>query len=402
MAWPYPLRSLRRPLLRRFFLGQTLSLLGSWVQPVAVSWLAWRLTHSERVLGLVTFVSQAPVLLLGGFAGAVADRWPRKPVMMAALVNALVQALALAVLTYLELITPWMLLSLSALLALTYSFEIPSRQAFVAELAGDDVANAVALNSTVVTSMRVLGPALGGAIVATVGEAWCFLANAISFLFVLGALATIPVETPAAAQRALVTWREGLRFVRSQPAQASALWLLLAASLVGQPYGTLMPVVAEQVLRGGPGLLGQLLSSAGVGALAGALLLLVRDDPRALGGKVGWGAGCMGIGILALSLSSSVWLSTLALLVLGFGQMTLSTSTLTLLQASTPSALRGRVIGLFTTVFVGAAPFGALAVGWSAHRFGVLLTLRAQGAVVLVAACAYGWARWRDLLGPPR
>src|SRR6185503_18424385 len=182
MKWPHELRSLQNPSLRLFFVGQSVSLLGSWIQPVATQWLTWRLTHANEMVGRVTFCSQVPTLLLGLYAGSIADRASKRKVIAVSLTLALVQAATLAALTFSGLIRPWHLFALAGVLGLTYAFEIPARQSMLADLAGKDLDNVVALNSTMVTIMRVLGPFFGGVIVGAVGEGWCFTANAVSFL----------------------------------------------------------------------------------------------------------------------------------------------------------------------------------------------------------------------------
>lgn len=386
MRWPFALRALRHPPLRRFFFGQSISLLGSWLQPVAQSWLAWRLTHSPQVLGLLAFCSQAPVFFLGVWAGSVVDRLPRKTVVMAALLLALVQAAALSALTFSGLVRPAHLFGLAALLGISYAFEVPARQALLGELAGEDLPNAVALNSALVTGMRVVGPSAGGILVATVGEGFCFAFNAVSYLAVLYALATLPSLAAPPKQAVAVT--EGLDFARRQPTVRAVLVLLVASSFFGLPYSTLLPVVASQVLGGGAALLGRLLGAAGVGALCGALWLLTRR-PAGLERPVGLGASLLGAGVLALSVFRVEALALGALAVAGFGQITQSSGTLTLVSMASPPRLRGRVLGVFSTLFIGVAPFGALVAGWVAARYGVPLTLAVSSSCVLLASAVY-------------
>lgn len=386
MPWPHALRAFSRPAVRRFFAGQSFSLLGSWMQPVALSWLAWRLAHSEALLGIVNFLAYAPALVLAGAGGAVADRFPRKPVVMLGMGLAMLHATLLAALTFSGLMTPALLAAAAVLVGVASAFEIPSRQALFADLAGEDTPNLVALNSTMVTVMRVVGPAAGGLVVASFGEAWCFAANALSFLAVLFALATIQVP-PRARSLEDQAPTGGLRFAMKTPRVAGVLALLFFVALLGFPWATLMPVVAEVVLKGGPDLLGRLLACAGAGSLLGALTLLLRGE--ALDLRAGLGALCLGAGLAVLSLSHAALLSAGALVVVGFGQITLSTSTLTLMQVWAPKALRGRLMGVFTAIFMGVPPFGALAVGALAHRFDAQVTLRGQGLVVFVVGVAY-------------
>ena len=391
MRWPAPLRSLQNRSLRLFFAGQTVSLAGTWMQSVAQGWLIWRLTRSSEMLGLVGFLGQVPVSLLGVVAGSLADRYPRRRVVLLTQANAIVQATLLAVVTLLGVVQPWHVMVLATMLGLTYAFEIPARQALLADLAGADMPNAIALNSTIVNAARVVGPALAGWAVATVGEGWCFAFNALSFAGTFYALRVMEVPPqPAVApggHRAHLA--EGLRYAWSTPHVRALLLLLFVSSLLAMPYATLLPVVASEVLQGGPTLFGWLQALAGAGALAGAVVLLLR---RGLGGllrRIGLGATCLAAGVLVLGLSRSAPLSLAALALSGLGFITQMAGTMTLLQGLCPNALRGRVMGLFSTLFVGTTPFGALLYGLIAHRVGVPATLAGGAALALAAGVAF-------------
>ena len=252
MSPPPLLRCLRHPNLRRFFAGQSVSLVGSWMQSVALSWLVYRLTGSSELLGLVTFLSQVPVFLFATWAGSLADRVDRRRMVMLTQGNALAQAALLALLTFTGLVQVWHLLALSVMLGMTYAFEIPARQALLADLAGEDISNAVALNSTVVNMARVAGPALAGVLVASVGEAWCFLLNALSFLATLTALARMRgVPRPAVTKaRGLQHLVDGARYAGRTSMVRALLLLSLAASFCALPYQTLMPLIAARQLGG--------------------------------------------------------------------------------------------------------------------------------------------------------
>lgn len=343
------------------------------------------------MLGLVTFLTAAPVLFLGLYGGSVADRYARRPLVALSVGAALVQASALAALTLGGWVRPWHLLALSTVMGLTYSFEVPARQSLLADLAGRDVPNAVALNSTVVTLMRIAGPSLAGVIIGAFGEGFVFLLNAVSFLAVLAALARIRVESPPPRQvgstRAEVL--EALRYTAGQPLMLALLLVLLTTSLFGVSYGALMPVVASRLLGGGPELLGRLLACAGAGSLVGAVTVLLWGQGSRAARLVGAGASCMGLGVLGLALSRAAPLSAAALALLGFGQMVQSTGTLSLLQGLAPQALRGRLVGVFTTIFVGLPPLGALAAGLLAAEWSVPGTLGTFGALVLAASVAF-------------
>ncbi len=390
MRWPHALRSLEHRNMRLFVLGQSVSLVGSWMQSVAMSWLVWRLTHSERMLGLVTFLSQAPVFFLGAIGGSLADRFPRRQIVVATQTNALLQASILAAITFTGVVRPWMLLPLAAMLGLSYAFEIPARQALLADITGKDMPNAVALNSTIVNLARVLGPALAGYVLAWVGEAWCFLFNAISFLAVLVALLRMIVpDRRLGSSRGAEHLKDGLRYASRTRLVRALLLALMTSSFFGMPYVSLMPVIASEVLHGGPALLGRLLGMSGLGALLGAVSLLVRRDLKGLARRIGLGATAMGAGILGLSLSRDLWASSLFLVLLGFGFISQMAGTMTLLQALTPDAMRGRVIGLFSMLFTGTTPFGALLAGLVAARLGVTTTLGIGACVVLAASALF-------------
>ena len=311
---PHALRSLGRRELRLFFAGQAISLAGTWMQSVAQSWLVWRLTRSSELLGAVSFLGSAPVFLFGIWAGSLADRHPRRRVVLATQTNAIVQAVLLAGLTLSGLVRPWHVLVLSAMLGLTYAFEIPARQALLADLAGDDMTNAIALNSSIVNAARIAGPALAGVVVASIGEGWAFALNAASFLGTYWALLVIrppPQPPPTSGGRAHVL--EGLAYAGKTAHVRALLALLAVSSFFAMPYQTLLPVLSSDVLGGGPRLYGVLLACAGAGAFAGAVGLLLRKGLSGLGRRVGIGASLLGAGILALALSRSAILSGAAL-----------------------------------------------------------------------------------------
>ncbi len=390
MRWPTALRSLRHRNLRLFFSGQAVSLAGTWMQTVAQGWLVWRLTGSSRMLGAVSFLGSVPVFLFGVFAGSLADRFPRRRLVLITQTNAIVQAAILAAVTLGGVVRPWHVLLLAAMLGMTYAFEIPARQALLADIAGEDMPNAIALNSSIVNLARVVGPALAGWIVALVGEGWCFALNALSFLGTYRALLLMdpPAQPPATGGRR-AHLLAGLAYAGKTSHVRALLALLACSSVFAMPYQALLPAVASDVLRGGAALYGTLLATAGAGALGGAILLLLRKGLRGLGRRVGVGASLLGAGVIGVGLSRSPALTAVALAVAGFGFITQMASTMTLLQGLAPADMRGRVMGLFSTLFVGVTPFGALAAGYVAGRIGVPRTLALGGAVVLVASAAF-------------
>jgi MFS family permease len=392
-ALPHALRVLRHRDLRLFFAGQAVSLVGTWMQSVAQSWLVYRLTGSAALLGVVYFLSQAPVFLFGMLGGALADRHPRRAILIRAQSLALLQAVVLAVLTLGGWIRVWQLLPLAAVLGVVQAFEIPARQALLGELAGRDVPNAVALNSTLVNTARVLGPAIAGYVLAAVGEGWCFLLNALSFVAVLAALwAMNPSPAPsshALASGPLQHLRAGLRYARDHRMLRALLGLLAVSSFFGLPYTALLPIFAAEVHGGGPALLGRLLGSAGAGALTGALVLLLRTRQGGMARRVGMGATWLALGLIGFALSRQTLVAQGCLFVAGYGFIRQMAGTMTLLQGLTPEHLRGSVVGLFTTLFVGVSPFGGLLAGWAASRVSATVTLATGAATVLAASAAF-------------
>ncbi len=391
MALPHSLRVLRHRTLRLFFGGQAISLVGTWMQSVAQSWLVYRLTGSAELLGLLTFVSQVPVFVLGLYGGSVADRLPRLKILMTVQTIALVQSIVLTVLTFLGAIQPWQLLALASVMGVVAAFETPARQALLAELAGADVPNAVALNSTLVNGARVVGPALAGYVVGLVGEAWCFALNAVSFLAVLQALARmeVPRTPPGPRISSRLHLRAGIDYARQKQMIRALLVLLAFSSFFAMPYSTLLPLFAAEVHGGGPELLGRFFASAGAGAMTAAVTLLMRKDMTGLARRVGLGATSLGIGLFVFPLATDPWLGQGCLFLAGFGFINQMAGTMTLLQGLAPNELRGRVVGLFLMLFTGVSPFGALIAGFAAAQFGAKHTLMVGAAVALLASVVY-------------
>jgi MFS family permease len=389
LEWPDSLRCLRRRNLRLFFAGQALSLVGTWMQSVAMQWLVWRLTRNPAALGAVAFLGQFPVALLGAVGGAVADRYHRRTVVFTTQALATAQALVLAAVTLLGLIRPdntWIVYALAAALGTINAFDIPARQALLADMGEEDLGNAIALNSSIVNGTRLVGPAIAGVLVAAAGEGVCFLLNAVSYVAILASLAWM--RFPAAERRARGGGlAEGVRYALRTPHVRALLAALGTTSVFGLTYAALAPAFADR-LGGGARLLGLLLSAAGLGALGGAASLLHRRGLDGMGRLVSWGMTAFGVGLLGFALSPSVPLSCLALVVVGAGFMLQVASTNTLLQSLAPPELRGRVMGLFSMVFVGISPLGALAAGWVAARLGAHLVVGLCASVVLAASLA--------------
>ena len=390
MRWLSAVPALRHRNLRLFFAGQCISLVGTWMQSVAQGWLVYRLTGSTAMLGLLGFLAQVPVFLFGILAGSLADRYPRRRIVLFTQVNAVLQATVLAAVTLTGVVRPWMLLVLVCLLGLSNAFEIPARQALLGEIAGEDMPNALALNSSVVNGARAVGPALAGWAVATLGEGVCFALNAVSFAGTIWALAVMdvpPARPHHGSRRGHLL--EGIAYAGRTQHVRALLALLAVTSFFGLPYLSLLPAFAKDVLGGDARLLGTLQACAGVGALAAGVSLLLRTGLRGLGRRVAYGTTALGLGLAVLALSHRPALSCAALVLVGFGFLTQAAGTMTLLQGLAPSEMRGRVMGLFSTLFIGTTPFGALAGGIAAARFGVAGVLLVGALVVLAASATF-------------
>jgi MFS family permease len=367
-------RSLRHRNFRLFLGGQMISLIGTWMQSVAQSWLVYRLTGSPVLLGAVGFANQIPVFMLSVFGGTVADRFNRRYVVIATQVSSMILALTLATLTFTGIVQVWHILTLATLLGMVNAFDIPARQSFLLEMVTrDDLPNAIALNSSMFNGARIVGPAIAGVLVGVIGEAWCFLGNGLSYIAVLAGLLMMRIERDVSSRRTQSTFEsivEGFRFVSHTRPIWTILALLGVVSLVGTPYTVLMPVFAETILHGGPSALGVLMSATGLGALTGALFLARRSGFRGLGRMIAASAVAFGITLILFSLSKTLWLSVVLLFPVGFSMMTQTASSNTLIQAMVPDELRGRVMAVYTMVFMGMAPFGALFAGTVADLLG--------------------------------
>jgi MFS family permease len=359
---------------------------------IATSWLVYRLTNSELLLGVVGFAGQIPSFLLAPFAGVLVDRWNRHRLLVATQVLAMLQSLALAVLTLTGLINIWHVIWLSLFQGLINAFDMPGRQAFVVEMVEkrEDLANAIALNSSMVNAARLLGPSIGGVIIAAVGEGWCFMLDAISYLAVIASLLAMKIvprsARPTRESNIIQQLREGWVYVSGFAPIKKVLLLLALVSLVGMPYTVLMPVFANQVLHGGPNTLGLLMAGTGVGALIGALYLASRKSVLGLGKFIPLSAGIFGAGLIAFSFSRVLWLSLLLLVVTGLGFMVQMAASNTLLQTVVDEDKRGRVMSYYTMAFMGTAPFGSLLAGFVAQRIGAAYTLALGGLGCIVGA----------------
>jgi MFS family permease len=388
---PSTLRALRHRNFQLFFSGQLISLIGTWMQTTAQAWLVYRITGSSLKLGAVGFASQFPVFLVAPLGGIVADRFNRRRVVIGTQIASMVLALVLALLTLTGRVQVWHIFVLAALLGVVNAFDIPGRQAFLVDMVGkEDLMNAIALNSSMFNGARIIGPAIAGILVAKIGEGWCFFANGVSYVAVIIGLLMMRVERPARRVSAASPWThllEGFRFVRYTAPIRAILLLLGLVSLVGMPYTILMPIFADKILHGGARGLGILMGATGVGALFGALTLASRSGVHGLGRWVAFSCGGFGVSLILFSWSRNFWISAALLLPVGFSMMLQMSSSNTLIQAMVPDHLRGRVMAVYSMMFMGMAPFGALLGGALADRLGAPITVT-MGAVASVGGAA--------------
>jgi MFS family permease len=382
-----------------------ISLVGTWMQTVAQAWLIYRLTGSAPLLGLIGFAGQIPVFVLAPLGGVIADRVSRHRILIATQGSMMILALALATLTLAGVVQVWQIFTLATMLGLANAFDIPARQAFVAELVPrDDLVNAIGLNSSMVNGARAVGPAVAGLVVAAVGEGYCFLLNGLSYVAVLIALLRMHVDPPRRAAAAISAWAsvvEGFAFAWHTTPIRALLLLLGLVSLMGMPYSVLMPIFADRILLGGPDAYGILMSASGVGALCGAATLTMRKSVRGLGRWVAVSSGGFGVCLIAFSLSRSLWMSTALLVPAGFFMMMEMASSNTLIQSMVPDRLRGRVMSVYSMMFMGMAPLGALMAGALAEPLGAPLTVTIGGLICIIGGAIFA-ANLPQLRGPAR
>ena len=384
-------RALRHRNYRLFFGGQGISLIGTWMTRVATSWLVYRLTGSAFLLGLVSFASQIPILLLGPFAGVWVDRLNRRRVLVFTQILSMLESFALAVLALAKIITVPEIIALNLFQGAINAFDMPARQSFVVEMVenSDDLGNAIALNSSLVNAARLIGPSIAGILIALVGEGYCFLIDGFSYMAVIASLIAMVVVVQPRKRRpgnVFSELREGWDYVLGFKPVSSILLLLALISLVGMPYTTLMPIFASQILHGGPHTLGFLMAAVGVGALTGAVRLAARPSVRGLGRLIPMTAAGFGASLIAFSASHLEWLSLLLLVVTGFCFMQQMAASNTILQTIVDDDKRGRVMSFYAMSFQGIAPFGSLAAGAVASRVGAPHTLMIGGVFCVFGA----------------
>jgi len=393
--WATTLRALRHRNFQLFFAGQLISLIGTWMQSVAQSWLVYRLSGSAFLLGAVGFSSQIPVFLFAPIGGTTADRVNRQRLIITTQTASMLLAAILAWLTLTGRVQVWHIFALAGSLGLVNAFDIPGRQSFLVDMVGkEDLMNAIALNSSMFNGARIIGPAIAGILVAKIGEGWCFGANAVSYIAVIIGLFLMSVHCPprSSGRSPIEDIVEGFRWVDQTKIIKALLLLLGLVSLVGMPYTVLMPIFADKILHGGARGLGILMGATGVGALFGALTLATKTGVKGLGRWVTITCGSFGISLVLFSFSHWFWISVALLLPAGYSMMLQMACSNTLIQTMVPDRLRGRVMAVYSMMFMGMAPIGALFGGALAHRFGAPITVATGGIACVMGAIWFGRA----------
>ncbi len=387
-------RALRYRNYRLFFAGQSISLIGTWLQQTALPWLVYRLTSSVFLLGVVGFLSQIPAFLLTPFAGVFIDRMDRRHMLLITQTTSMLQALLLWLLLVSHHMSVPAVLILSLVLGIINAFDIPARQSFVVDMIEnkEDLGNAIALNSSMVHAARLIGPTLAGIIIGLAGEASCFLLNSLSFLAVIASLLKMNTQPRPVAVSQTSIWngvKEGVSYVRGHIPMRAILFLIATVSLTGMPYMIFMPVYAKDIFHGTSYTLGFLIGASGLGALAGAMYLASRQGIQGFSRIIAGASSLFGLGLMAFAISQTLWLSWGCMVLVGFGMMVQFAATNTVLQTLVQDAKRGRVMSLYTVCFMGMTPVGSFIEGWMAHHLGVPLTIFVGGLVCLLASLSF-------------
>jgi MFS family permease len=396
---PHTFRALRHRNFRLFIGGQIISLVGTWMQNAAQSWLVYRLTHSELLLGTTWFCSQIAVFALGPLGGLAADRYSRQRIVILTQAMSMLQAFALAALTVTGHVQVWHVLALAGLLGVINAFDMPARQALVIEMTSrEDLINAISLNSAVFNTARVVGPGVAGLLVAAIGEGMCFLLNGVSFLAVIVCLAAmrLPRFEPKPHPPMLEHLADGFRYAARHSAVRRLLAVMGAATLAGMPGLVLMPFFADGIFHRGSEGYGVLMSAMGIGAVIGTLGLARRNHAGGLSRVMVLSGLTMGATYLAFAFSNSFYLSLAIMPLIGYSVMRQMASANTTIQTLIPEEYRGRIMALYAMTVVGLGPFGSLAAGALANHFGPRATMAMGGVLALAASSAFALSLRRD------
>lgn len=384
-------RSLQYRNYRLFFSGQSISLIGTWMQRIAMPWLVYHLTGSAFLLGLVSFAGQIPAFLLAPVAGVVSDKYSKYRILLITQILSLIQALILAILALTGTLQIWQIVLLSIALGCINAFDVPSRHSFVIEMVEkkEHLGNAIALNSMMFNGARLIGPSVAGLILATAGEGICFLINAVSYIFVVGSLLLMNIQKKEGKRKPgklLHEMKEGLNYTFGFPPIKHLLILLAVVSLMGTSYQVLMPVFAKEVLHGSSSTFGFLMGAAGLGALIGAVFLASREALIKLGRIIPAASAIFGAGLIILSFSRSIYVSLMLMIIIGAGMMLHTASSNTILQTITDDDKRGRVMSFYAMAIMGTAPFGSLIAGSLAKIIGTPYTILFGGISCVAGA----------------
>jgi MFS family permease len=383
-------RALQHRNFQLFIGGQLVSMIGTWMQSTAQLWLVYKLTGSAALLGVFGFANQVPILFLASIGGYVGDRYNRHLSVIWTQTAAMVLAFLLAALTLAQVIQVWHLIAIAFLVGIVNAFDVPIRQAFLVQMVGkEDLPNAIALNSSIFNGARVVGPAIAGLAIVWIHEGWCFFLNGVSFLAVIGALLAMRIpktEMKRGDESPFRTFIQGFRFAMSDRPVRAALLLLSLLSLLGLQYSVVLPIFAKDILHRDAGGFGLLMSFAGVGAVLGALHFAARTDYKGLAKWIAATSTICAICLIVFSESKTFWLSSMVLVVVGFAATSQMAATNTLIQIRVPDELRGRVMAVYATMFMGVQPIGALLAGVIAKKIGAPYTLTIFGVLVLAGS----------------
>jgi MFS family permease len=386
-------RALQHRNFQLFIAGQLISLVGTWMQNMAQLWLVYKLTHSAVLLGVFGFASQVPMLFLSSLGGYVGDHYERHRGVIATQTASMILAFVLAGLTLTNLINEWELIAIAFLVGIVNAFDVPIRQAFLVHMVGkEDLPNAIALNSSIFNAARVVGPAIAGFTIALVGEGWCFFLNGVSFIAVIVALLMMRIERKEmkpTTDSPLKSFVQGFRFAMSDIPVRSTLLLLSVLSIFGLQYSVFMPIYALDILKGSAVTQGYLMSSAGVGAVLGALHFAARKHYKGLAKWIATTSTTCAVGLLLFSEASVFWVCVAVLFVVGFAATSQMAATNTLVQNRVPDELRSRVMAVYATMFMGVQPIGSLIAGGIAKRIGAPHTLTVFGSMMLLGSLIF-------------
>lgn len=388
------LRALSSRNLRLFFFGQGVSLIGTWLQQAAVSWLVYRKTGSPLLLGTIGFASQIPIFFLAPFAGVLADRWDLRRMLLTTQILAFIQASLLAVCVLTNAVQVWHMVALSLFLGTLNAFDTPARQSLYIDLVDTpaNLGNAVALNSCMMNAARLIGPSLAGIIVSAAGEGICFVLNAASFLPIIVVLSCIRITRRRAAlkgRNALAELSEGFHYAFGCKPISRVLFLVVVFSLAGIPFTVLLPLFASEVFGAGAGAYGLLMAAVGTGAFCGTIYLASRRSPIGLSRLLPVTLALLSLGLITLSFAPTLALSVPVLALAGFGGMSFSSTANATVQSLVDEDKRGRVMSIFVMFIIGMAPFGSMLAGTLAHHVGPRCTVLLGGLCCLTASVLF-------------